>query len=91
MPGLERGQNPATRCFQAIRIFINNELGDLEQFLEQIPNYIKNHGRVVVISFHSLEDRIVKTKFNELAKVEDLPKWVNKTPLASKYKVVAKR
>jgi 16S rRNA (cytosine1402-N4)-methyltransferase len=87
----EKGQNPATRSFQAIRIFVNNELGDLEKFLNKIPSYLKVGGRVVVISFHSLEDRIVKNHFNQLIKGQSLPKWVNQKSEEVKYKLIAKK
>ena len=56
----ESGQNPATRTFQAFRIFINAELEELQQALEASLDVLKPGGRLVVISFHSLEDRIVK-------------------------------
>ncbi len=56
----EPGQNPATRTFQALRIFVNAELEELEQALEGSLNLLEPQGRLVVISFHSLEDRIVK-------------------------------
>lgn len=56
----EPGQDPATRTFQALRIFINAELEELQQALEASLNILQPHGRLVVISFHSLEDRIVK-------------------------------
>ncbi|MBP9523448.1 MAG: 16S rRNA (cytosine(1402)-N(4))-methyltransferase RsmH, partial [Ottowia sp.] len=56
----EPGQNPATRTFQAVRIFVNAELEELEQALKGCLHVLQPGGRLVVISFHSLEDRIVK-------------------------------
>jgi 16S rRNA (cytosine1402-N4)-methyltransferase len=59
-PRWEKGKHPATRTFQAIRIFINHELEDLQAGLQQTLNVLRVGGRFVVISFHSLEDRLVK-------------------------------
>jgi 16S rRNA (cytosine1402-N4)-methyltransferase len=73
-PKWERDKHPATRVFQAIRIEINNELSDLEYFLNQVLSVLKPGGRIVIISFHSLEDRIVKRFFKQAAKGKDFPK-----------------
>lgn len=72
-PAWEKHKHPATRAFQAIRIFINNELGDIERFLRDALRVLKPQGRLAVISFHSLEDRLVKQYFQKEAKGDDFP------------------
>ncbi|MFK5983927.1 MAG: 16S rRNA (cytosine(1402)-N(4))-methyltransferase RsmH [Pseudomonadota bacterium] len=72
-PNWQKGKHPATKSFQAIRIFINNELDELQLVLEQLLEILKPGARVAIISFHSLEDRIVKRFFNKLSKGDDYP------------------
>jgi 16S rRNA (cytosine1402-N4)-methyltransferase len=69
----EPGQHPATRTFQALRIFINQELEEVEQVLPQALEGLRTGGRLVVIAFHSLEDRIVKRFMQNAAKADHLP------------------
>ena len=73
-PAWERGKHPATKAFQAIRIFINRELEDLEDLLAQIVDSLKVGGRLVIISFHSLEDRRVKRFIRDHERGIKLPK-----------------
>ena len=61
----DRRIHPATRTFQALRIFVNHELDDLRALVMAGPRLLKPAGRVVILSFHSLEDRIVKDAFRD--------------------------
>jgi 16S rRNA (cytosine1402-N4)-methyltransferase len=72
-PTKEREKHPATRSFQAIRIYINKELEDLKRCLEQSLNVLAPLGRLVVVSFHSLEDRIVKRFIRDCERGDDFP------------------
>lgn len=87
--GYEKGRiNPATRVFQALRIYVNKELENLETILKNLPEIIRPNGRVVIISFHSLEDRIVKNYFKQMEK-EGKGKILTKKPIAASLEEIA--
>jgi len=79
--------HPATRTFQALRIFVNRELDDLKALLEAAPRVLKPGGRLVVISFHSLEDRIVKDAMREGAKDKYFRLLTKKPVMASEDEI----
>ena len=87
------GGHPAKRVFQAIRIAVNNELSVFESSLEQAIDVVKVGGRISVITFHSLEDRICKQIFNSYAKNKDIPKNLPILPedSLSKLKLITKK
>ena len=70
----EPGKNPATRTFQAIRIYLNQELEEIARVLPQCVDCLKPGGRIVIISFHSLEDRMVKHFLRDIAQGDQLPR-----------------
>jgi len=72
-PARRKGGHPAKRIFQAIRIAVNDELGVFEKSLEQAISILKPGGRISVITFHSLEDRICKVTFKKMSETPDLP------------------
>ena len=81
--------HPATRTFQALRIFVNHELDDLRELLEAAPRIIRPGGRLVIISFHSLEDRIVKDAFRDGVK-QDQYRLLTKKPVMPGEEEIAK-
>lgn len=79
-PARRKGGHPAKRVFQAVRIAVNDELGAIESSLEQAIDMLSVNGRVSVITFHSLEDRIVKTMFKEFSTPKDMPPGLPMVP-----------
>ncbi len=84
VPGFYRAGkiHPATKTFQALRIAVNDEFGVLEKFINQALDSLKDNGVLSIISFHSLEDRIIKLRFREAAKSEDFI-LINKKPIVA--------
>lgn len=81
--------HPATKTFQALRIVVNDEIEALNDFLRDAPELLAPGGRLVIISFHSLEDRLVKQKFNELASGGDFEKITKQVVTASDNEVIS--
>jgi 16S rRNA (cytosine1402-N4)-methyltransferase len=78
----KKGIHPATKTFQALRIAVNDELKVLETFIDKAADYLALDGRLAIISFHSIEDRIVKLKFRELIETGQFT-LVNKKPITA--------
>ncbi|MBF0780154.1 MULTISPECIES: 16S rRNA (cytosine(1402)-N(4))-methyltransferase RsmH [unclassified Granulicatella] len=93
MAARRKGGHPAKRIFQAIRIAVNDELSSVEQSLEDALGMLAVNGRISAISFHSLEDRIIKTLFKEYSSVKELPSKlpVLPTEIQVPYRLVTKK
>jgi 16S rRNA (cytosine1402-N4)-methyltransferase len=92
IPAHARKKHPATKTFQAIRIFINDELGQIEAALQQSLDVLKRGGRLCVISFHSLEDRLVKRFMREASRESEQYRGMPEVPaeFRPKLKLVGK-
>ncbi len=93
MPHPKRGEiDSATRTFQALRIAVNDELGELERALNAAESILKNNGRMVVVSFHSLEDGMVKRFFKEESGGENVSRYLPQTEkTSSKFKRLSRK
>lgn len=87
-PARRKGGHPAKRIFQAVRIAVNDELGVFERSLQQAIDLLNPGGRICVITFHSLEDRICKTTFKRASETPDLPPGLPMIP--EEYKPILK-
>ncbi|OGY97771.1 MAG: 16S rRNA (cytosine(1402)-N(4))-methyltransferase [Candidatus Liptonbacteria bacterium RIFCSPLOWO2_01_FULL_56_20] len=86
----ERGRmDPATRTFQALRIYANDELGNLDRLLHALPEVVRQGGRVAVISFHSLEDKLVKDNFRTMARSGEIELLTKKPVVPSREEQAA--
>ncbi|WP_428073216.1 16S rRNA (cytosine(1402)-N(4))-methyltransferase RsmH [Candidatus Avelusimicrobium aviculae] len=85
--GFRGKTHPATQTFQALRIAVNDELGSVEALLASLPQIIARGGRAAVLTFHSLEDRLVKNRFKELAAQGEW-KLVNKKVIVPSYREI---
>lgn len=92
-PARRKGGHPAKRTFQALRIAVNDELNVFEKALDDALDILNVNGRVAVITFHSLEDKICKYTFNEVTKQPDLPRGMPVIPdhMKPKFKKITKK
>lgn len=81
----KKGFHPATQYFMALRLVVNKELEVVENSLEKLAHGLKSKGRLAILTFHSLEDRIVKNKFKELAAIEGFGRLVNKKVIIAEW------